>query len=226
MVTHRLIGIGTTNSNGVAHLTHDADGQQLATMGYKGKGNGKVDIVASPDNMISNGSDVSVPITVCDCTFYDDGTTGTPNPKWWYNNSGASFNSNSNGLTIASSSSANVYLAPNPTSISNPTFDALTIWDNLCVEFTVTGRTGNSGAGSSDTSFQLRGFNGQSGILYITQNMIGSQFKITYQNGSMGIEIDGVAQTPKSITGNVMVRFYIAEGEKSLTFKNFKFYPI
>ena len=49
----RLIGTGTTDSNGVATCT------------YTGKGNGLIDIVAKCREVTSNE------IEVCDCGFYD-----------------------------------------------------------------------------------------------------------------------------------------------------------
>lgn len=202
------IGTAKTDANGVATFTYQATGA------------GKLNLVAESGNLQSD----TYPVT--DCMFYDVGTSGTPNPKWWYNNSQATFNSTSTGLTISSPSSSNVYLAPNPTGISNPDFNALTIFDNFCIEFTITDRTGNSGSGSSDTVFQLRGLGVSVFQIPITSDKIGKSFKINKSDSNITWEMDSQEQTPYSLSGNVMVRFYIAEGQKSLTFKDFKFYPI
>ena len=77
MVHYKLIGTGVTGNDGVAHMTKNASGSSVG--GYVGTGAGKMDFVCSvedPDTV--TGNDVSTPYEVCDCIFYDDGTTDTP----------------------------------------------------------------------------------------------------------------------------------------------------
>lgn len=75
MRRYRYLGYGTTNSNGVAHLDHDPQGNPIN--GYTGTGAGEVDVVASLDNPIIDGSIVSEPYPVFDCPVYDGDNTPT-----------------------------------------------------------------------------------------------------------------------------------------------------
>ena len=69
MTSYRYLGYGVTNSNGVAHLDHDPQGNPIN--GYTGTGAGEVDVIASTDNPISSGSIVSEPCNVWDTIWYD-----------------------------------------------------------------------------------------------------------------------------------------------------------
>lgn len=71
MTSYRYLGYGVTNSNGVAHLDHDPQGNPIN--GYTGTGAGEVDVIASTDNPVSSGSIVSVPCSVWDTLIYDSG---------------------------------------------------------------------------------------------------------------------------------------------------------
>lgn len=85
MVTYRLIGKGTTDSNGVAHMTKatsDGGSTWTDTTGYTGVGAGEIDVVASTDNPMSASSCQSEPYIVWDTFTYDGGTTGTANDIW------------------------------------------------------------------------------------------------------------------------------------------------
>lgn len=73
MIIYRYIGYGVTNSNGVAHLDHDPQGNPIN--GYTGTGAGEVDVIASTDNPIIDGSIVSEPYEVIDALFFDDAST-------------------------------------------------------------------------------------------------------------------------------------------------------
>lgn len=67
MTNYRLIGIGRTDSNGVA----------VCDTNYVGTGKGKVDIIASTDNPIVQGSLLSETYEVLDCVKYDTGIQGS-----------------------------------------------------------------------------------------------------------------------------------------------------
>ena len=79
MTSYRYLGYGVTDSNGVAHLKKNAKDQDID--GYTGVGAGEIDIIASLDNPIVDGSIVSETYEVIDGTFKDTATLH--NTKWW-----------------------------------------------------------------------------------------------------------------------------------------------
>ena len=81
MTNYRYLGYGVTNENGVAHLEYDEDGEPL-THSYTGVGAGEIDVLASLDNPIVEGSIVSVPCNVLDCLKYDGCTISNHNDIW------------------------------------------------------------------------------------------------------------------------------------------------
>ncbi len=78
-----FLGSGTTDSNGVAKLDHDANGDPISHS-YTGVGAGEIDVVASLDNPIASGSVVSQPYNVWDTNFGDGGVTGNTNGGFYY----------------------------------------------------------------------------------------------------------------------------------------------
>ena len=80
MTSYRYIGYGVTNSNGVAHLDHDPQGNSIN--GYTGTGAGEVDVVASLDNPVVEGSIVSETFIVDDTYKYDLATI-TKHTDFW-----------------------------------------------------------------------------------------------------------------------------------------------
>lgn len=82
MTNYTYLGWGTTDSNGVAKLDHDANDDPLSHS-YTGSGVGEVDVVASLDKPIVSGSVVSQPSTVIDAICYDTGISGTANDSMW-----------------------------------------------------------------------------------------------------------------------------------------------
>ena len=69
MVAYRYLGSALTNANGVA------------TFDYQGTGAGEIDVIASLDNPITDGSIVSETLSVMDTLLYDTGTD--PNHNIW-----------------------------------------------------------------------------------------------------------------------------------------------
>ena len=121
-MSYVYLGYGTTNSDGVAHLDHDANGDKIQHS-YTGVGAGEIDVVASLDNPVSSGSIVSEPYEVLDTSFYQNSASAT-----WGKSNNVSF---SDGVASNSSSSAG-YLAP---SLSGTTVDTKK-WDtDLMIEF-------------------------------------------------------------------------------------------
>ena len=84
-MAYQLIGSGTTNSQGVAVMNKDANGNPL-THSYTGVGAGELDLIASLDNPIQTSSLVSENHPVQDCFFtYLQGTI-TSVPSNLYSN--------------------------------------------------------------------------------------------------------------------------------------------
>lgn len=81
---YKFVGSGVTNSQGVAQLTHDANGNPLATPGYVGSGKGLTQMCASLDSPteVSSGSDLSEPYAVDDTYNYDDATLSNAHNIW------------------------------------------------------------------------------------------------------------------------------------------------
>ena len=73
MTSYRYLGYGVTNSNGVAHLDHDPQGNPIN--GYTGTGAGEIDVVASLDNPVESGSIVSGTLPIFDCVLVADALT-------------------------------------------------------------------------------------------------------------------------------------------------------
>ena len=108
MVNYIYKGYGVTDSNGVAHLDHDANGNPI-NHSYTGVGAGEIDVVASLDNPVSSGSIVSEPYELWDTLLYDDATsTGYKNPNWYYG-SGITEDVTENGTIITASADYNYY---------------------------------------------------------------------------------------------------------------------
>ena len=81
-MVYKYLGYGVTDSNGVAKLDHDAEGQELQHS-YTGVGAGEVDVVASLDNPVSSGSIVSGTLSVWDVIKYDDATINSHDDTLW-----------------------------------------------------------------------------------------------------------------------------------------------
>lgn len=110
-ITYRLIGKGTTDENGIAHMDYStSDGGSTWTdissnPGYTGVGAGEIDLLASTDNPITSSSCQSEPYTLYDTIFHLECTTETAN--WSYNDArvSASFDENGGHFTGLESTS-------------------------------------------------------------------------------------------------------------------------
>ena len=83
MTVYKYLGYGVTNENGVAKLKYNSEGQEISHS-YTGVGAGEIDVVASLDNPVSQGSIVSETYEVLDCYRYDEGlqAEGHHNDIW------------------------------------------------------------------------------------------------------------------------------------------------
>lgn len=77
-MVYKYLGWGITNENGVAKLDHDANGDEIQHS-YTGVGAGEIDVVASLDKPIVDGSIVSETFVVLDTLYHDEMTSDTTN---------------------------------------------------------------------------------------------------------------------------------------------------
>ena len=128
MTSYRYLGYGVTDSNGVAHLKKNAKDQDID--GYTGVGAGEIDIIASLDNPIVDGSIVSVPCSVWDTLFYLECTSETSNWNYTDTRVSASFDENGGHFTgLESTSFKQVTLTNNGARFLDGTKDYIIEYD-------------------------------------------------------------------------------------------------
>lgn len=76
MTNYTCIGIGTTDENGIAHITHDCEGNPLSEPGYPGSGAGETLIIASLDKPVTVESILSNILNITDEDRYKLTLTG------------------------------------------------------------------------------------------------------------------------------------------------------
>ena len=103
---YRCIGRGTTNNQGIAHITHNCQGTQLQNTGYKGTGAGQINILASTDTPtnINDDSFQSQTIEILDCLYYFTNTYTA------YKNNSITVNPKTSSIEFTSNGSGLVYL--------------------------------------------------------------------------------------------------------------------
>ena len=116
MVNYIYKGYGVTDSNGVAHLDHDASGNPI-NHSYTGVGAGEIDVVASLDNPVSSGSIVSETYSVLDTLYYDPTTSDTSSN--YSVSSGDSLAFDTNKLRLTRVTDGECYFHYNPNDIEN-----------------------------------------------------------------------------------------------------------
>ena len=214
-VIYTPIGYGVTDENGQCTLDHDVDGNPLAHS-YTGSGAGKVDLVASLDDVITESSLVSETYEIIDALFYDKGTTGTVGSGWVYN-SFVSAVSNPNGTTVTSSSSSTQFF----TAELDNTTTTLDFTAPFVVEFTLVSNT-NGGL--------IVWASGQVGNKNFTSFPLTSnnKIKIIVETNQIRYFCDGVELTPISVTSTLPYRvgFTLYDSTSEIVFKDFKIYPI
>ena len=198
----------------LATLTTDSQGK--ATYTYTGTGAGDVKFSAESTN---NGSLVSETYSLIDALFYDKGTSGTPDSDWWVSSSNLTLTSDNTGLTASNNTSSTYYLAPNKHDTSTGSVDNLIDWNDFICEFTYVEHTNvqiqTRNASANATTQSLNSF--------LLSN--GDVFKIKYTGGVVTYYKNGTELSLSDTnTGEVMLRLAITNG--TLTFKDFKIYPI
>ena len=208
MTSYRYLGYGTTDSNGVAHYT------------YTGTGAGEVDVIASLDNPIGQGSIVSEPSSVLDTIFYDKGLSGTGNhnDNWFNQDTGFDVVRGDEYTTISRKATGYKRFAPKITSLSQYPFSIGT-----CIEFTLGTVTGNWNFTIPKTSENL------SNLDFGLINHGNSIIKITVGETNITIEKDGTVIDTKPTSNyidNDFQCYFIINSVNSIQYKDFKVYPI
>ena len=212
---YRYIGKGTTDSNGIAHMTEDAEGQSCD--GYTGTGKGLTDIIASTDDStkISDSSIQSETYSLFDTLFCD--MCPTSNPKWWNQNNAINISTDGDMKVLTTTATGN-QCRPATEKTTDST-KVIYFSPSFICEFEVTEITG---------SWVLQTYDGSvNQNPYI--NSIG-RYKIVYDGETVKYYKDD-ATSPFSqksgFTGlTAMVGFQCWSSGQTLKYKNFKIYPI
>ena len=205
MVSYRLIGTGTTNAQGIARCSNN----------YVGTGKGEVDIVASTDNPIVEGSLQSETYSLFDTLFCD--MCPTSNPKWWNQNNAINISTDGDMKVLTTTATGN-QCRPATEKTTDST-KVIYFSPSFICEFEVTEITG---------SWVLQTYDGSvNQNPYI--NSIG-RYKIVYDGETVKYYKDD-ATSPFSqksgFTGlTAMVGFQCWSSGQTLKYKNFKVYPI
>ena len=208
---YRYLGYGTTDSNGIAKLDHDANGDPLAHS-YTGVGAGEIDVVASLDNPIDEGSIVSEPCNFIDGKFRDGGKYGDKNNNWTASSLTAKCDEGDTYTTLSNSSSSNGdYTISAPLDYTTPfaiEFDNhLTSDDKDYVFF-------YSSVRNTFFNFSSRNISGNCHVKII----VGENVRVF---------VDGVEKTSLTLYAPpTEFRFRIQSGGADIGYSNFVIYPI
>lgn len=214
---YKFVGSGVTNSQGVAQLTHDANGNPLATPGYVGSGKGLTQMCASLDSptAISSGSDLSETYSVIDALLRDGGTSSDPSVSFW-NTARGSLNRGTDGTELLINSGESNMMA----------YFNLTNKDSFIIEFDA---IFDCVRGSGGGELQLRTSSWSIiGVAYLADypKDTWTPIKLQVKNGQLTIWIGNAQLTPTSISNAGMFNFYIGADDNYFKYKNFRYYPI
>ena len=207
MVNYIYLGYGTTNSNGVAKLDHDANGDAL-TDSYTGVGAGEVDIVASMDSP----SDISVSSLQSDPYQVIDAKVICSNTGYC---ASATESLNDGIITVGPTVSTYglYYISSDATSNGRYSNPVGTVYEFDLIH-------------SSSCSFRLDGVNdgGNLGIEFTNDFVDGSHVKIKHNASTIVVEINGVEVTSKPCSSDNRRLGFRINGGGSLSFRNLLFY--
>ena len=215
MTVYKYLGWGITNENGVAKLEYNSEGQKF-DHSYTGVGAGEVDVVASLDNPVVEGSIVSGTLPVLDCIWYDP-LTETPLKNNWYSTN-LNLNTDSDGTLLTNNSSNNLYFKPYPSNAD------LMLDTPFIVEFTVKSISGSVQpqiVGSAVSAGWIQDEGNGTHRLEIQADSQVHKFKS--ENSDTYVTLTDFTQT--TLTGQSFVRFLIASNG-SVKLNDFKIYPI
>lgn len=215
--THRCIGKGVTDDNGIAHITHSSNDNgatftQSASNGYLGTGKGQVGVIASMDKKLVDGSIVSGTYNVIDGLYFEDGKSDKSS-NW--NLSSVGYSSDGESVTLnntTGSSKWSVLKINASTTYLDSTLD-------YCMELDVKNVSGTNVALILDnTNVNVKDYITTSDFTHIKIYTDRSQSKVFY-------EIDGVTRNVTMGTADGHITFRVGNNE-SYSFKNFVVYPI
>ena len=197
----RLIGSGTTDSQGKVNIN------------YTGTGAGKLQLIAK------NGNLTSATYELIDATFYDPATTNNKNTNWLNYNNRMTIETDTQGTTITNSNASNGYCFANG---SDPFVftDYCCEFDVLAINDAVKWYHQNNSSGTQDM-FRIDS--------YYTSGTV--HFKLECQGGSLKVYTNGTLQTTvtNTVTGAMEVAFRLdaqTSDPRSIKYKNFVIYPI
>ena len=220
-MVYKYLGYGVTDTNGVAKLDHDAEGQELQHS-YTGVGAGEVDVVASLDNPVSSGSIVSETLPVLDCIFMDYKSDGTHNTDYYKSN---------NATVTSSDGEITVYATANGMYISNQviTGDFEAIFQ--CKNVNGTGvRVGFANSNSSSFNKSARVLFTYSDYYYLKFRRVSGTWTVSRSiNGETWTDystLDASSLTSEDCYFMVYVQIPSGSDERRLTYKDLRIYPI
>lgn len=224
MVSYRYLGYGTTNSQGVAKLDHDANGYEISHS-YTGTGVGKVDVVASLDSSITSSSVVSNTYEVLDATFYD--TASNHITKWWATGTLA-IDVQTDGILVTNENASSyildhTYLTDNFPSSWSEREQAVTCHTvPFAVEFDLV-----SASDLSATGLYVGTPSANMHTYFSNLNISTGKVKLEITGSQVKIKVNGEDKTPYTlnVTGDVRFGFRI-NGGASFKYNNFVIYPI
>ena len=211
-MSKRLIGYGYTNANGVATLDYDANGNALQSSGYVGQGVGEIDISASAT--VDGSTFVSVPCSIWDYLFYDDGITTPKTANWTNYSDRLTVSVDETGTTLFRDASSGTGYYLTPSDYSTP----------FAIEFEMVD-TGTRTSNGIDFALNGSDNNKTFNSLNIAS---GDTIKITYDGETLRTYRNGSTtpiETALALTGDITIAFYIAPNQ-SIKFKNFRMYKI
>ena len=213
VLKYRYLGKGVTDSNGIAHMTEDAEGQTVT--GYTGTGRGLTDIIASTDDStaISDSSIQSEIYAITDGTFKDIATTGKKNSNWTNlnNNIQETVGDDYTVLKSTVASSYNRYSVPTSVIPSAP----------FVVEF----KKYNV---AEDNIYIIIGSKAiQLSTFFGGKLKNATHIKFTIDDGNISVEHDGVSETTTyTYTSLNQILFQFNGSDLELWYKDFLIYPI
>ena len=209
MTTYRYLGWGKTNENGIAKLDHNSEGQEIEHS-YTGTGAGEIDVLASLDNPVAEGSIVSEIYEVYDCTFKDIGTSTDYNSTWTNNgnNITVSRSDEYTTLTPTFTGNQNRYILP---SSAIPTAPFVIEFDK---HFT---GTSNEVLVLGDRAIYMHYFN------ITNANHVKLQIN---DDRTIYIWVDSERQFDSSYTDMSSIRWQLNNTGTEIKYSNFKVYPI
>ena len=225
MTNYRYLGYGTTDSNGVAKLDHDANGDPIQHS-YTGVGAGELDLIASTDDPshIGSGSLQSEIYEITDAIFYDVGIGSSANNKWDTLYVTRSVEDNGTKFLVTSTN-ASARASMNPVDNASaydfpPTPFA---WEFDIVEYNAEGNLQALIIQNTPTLlnkvFSLK-----------NSSYLGKTVKITYDSSKLKLYVDNTFISEQSVTydssNNLRIGFAFSQKDDYLIIKNVKLYPI